>query len=160
MVTVDFTPSSVDDMVDRFGSEREAFVAAAVLPNLPEKQILIRVMADPGDAPPPGYREYDLMSFMNRTYPIAGTKLYRVKPIKGTTTTPNSDTFLRRTFEPKPHSTRYYELDAADFTAIGYDGTQFDIRPQRRITEWGHFKRETHRHEYEREPLASFAYFE
>lgn len=108
-------PTTIEDLQKYNLSEREAITAAAVLPHLPDGEVLLSF----ANAPEFGYQsaEAERREFRKRATPIVPEgDIYRVSVDVQTTSrgTPTDNIWV----EPLPHSLRRYELHAADFWTI------------------------------------------
>jgi hypothetical protein len=107
-------------------TEREALVAAAVLPSLPANECLVRIH---------DRDEYEndvaTRSFLSNTKPISGTRLRRV----AFDHKPNDDGVE---LTPTPHGTRDYTVSGHDFHAFRIGGDpDFDDTDQTLLSDFG-----------------------
>lgn len=134
------TPTSIDDLRNIGLSERDALIAAAVLPHLPDGDVLVRVRDD--DMPDPISSDPDEMRrFKHRTDPdFASTNLRRMRivdedPKKSVEV---SDELI---FEPRPHGIASYRLSLYDvdvlFPADDADAYDFDDTDQAALSDFG-----------------------
>jgi len=115
-----------DVLRTRLRTEREALVAAAILPNLPDGDALVRVHDRPR------YEEDDTLRFLNRSDTIAGTRLRRV------TYDAEGATGDKVELTPSPHGAHSYWVSGHDFDAfrIG-DEPDFDDTDQAFLSDFG-----------------------
>lgn len=120
------------DVLRRRLTEREALVAASVLPHLPDGECLVRVH----DVEPPRRYERpdDTRKFKEYTPTLAGTRLRRVAY---DTDTPDRQADAVE-LTPAPHSIRSYAVSGHDFDAfqIG-DDPDFDDTDQAFLSDFG-----------------------
>ena len=108
-------------------TEREALVAASILPHLPDGDVLVRVHDRDH------YEEHDdTLRFKNRSTTIAGTRLRRV------TFDGDGATGDKVELTPSPHGAHSYWVSGHDFDAfqIG-DDPDFDDTDQTFLSDFG-----------------------
>lgn len=132
-----YHPTTIDDLLRIVDTERQALVAAAVIPNLAGDEALVRIRAE--DERPP-YFDHDEAKFRKRAPTIGGvSNLRRVRKIKTTYRTNDHDVPLRFEVEPTPHSIRRYTLgaEAVDVVCPTDDQYDFDDTDQAFLSDFG-----------------------
>jgi hypothetical protein len=131
-----YHPTDFDSLRPHVDTERDAFVAAAVLPHLPEGQALARIRPEDERVPQEHTAPDTIDEFRRRVAPIApADNLRRVEYAA-----PAGHTAIEHKVEltPRPHSIRSYIVGSYDVDLLCPTDNEYDwSTPQTSLSEFG-----------------------
>lgn len=135
-----YRPTTIDDLTDVVDTERDALIAAAILPHLPKGDVMLRVRDE--DAPPTkGSDDGVLETFERRVPTIGGSENLRRCALANQDVDDLGEDDYQATFEPVPHGIRSYRLSLYDVDVIApvenTDAYDFDDTDQTALSDFG-----------------------
>lgn len=130
-----YHPTDFDALMKHVDGERDAFVAAAVLPHLPENQALARIRTE-DERVPTFEKPETIEAFRHRVPTIGGSKnLRRVRP-----EAPAGHDAIEEQVDlyPEPHRVRSYHVGSYDVDLLCPTDDEYDwSTPQASLSDFG-----------------------
>lgn len=135
-----FKPTTIDDLTTHVDTERDALVAAAVLPHLPDDEALAVIRTE-DERVEPLYTDAEAVEEFRRRVPCIGGASNLRRVTYGAPPGPGDTIEEQVLIEARPHSVRSYEVGAYDVDLIlpvdDPDEYDFDDTDQTALSDFG-----------------------